>query len=261
MNRAPMEIAAEHGEVAGLEIHWLRAGDAPVLYLHGVPTGSFEWIPFLERVGGVAPDLPGFGKSAKPGDFDYSIAGYARFLEAFTARVGLKRFALVVHDFGGVGLAFAQRFPERIEKLVLFTTLPLLPGYRWHRIARGWRTPVIGELMMGFTTRWALRRKLPRELADRAWEHFDQGTQRAILRLYRASPPELLERSGGRFGELHCPALVLWPEDDPYIGAQFGARYADALGVETELEMVSGGHWAWHERPELVERAAAFLDS
>jgi pimeloyl-ACP methyl ester carboxylesterase len=256
-----MEIAEEHAEVAGLEIHWLRAGDAPVLYLHGVPTGSFDWIPFLERIGGVAPDLPGFGRSAKPGDFDYSIAGYDRFLEAFTERVGLERFSLVVHDWGGAGLVFAQRFPERIEKLVLFTTLPLLPGYRWHRTARGWRTPVIGELMMGFTTRWALRRELPRELADRAWEHFDQGTQRAILRLYRASPPELLERNGARLAELRAPALIVWPDDDPYIDASFGQEYANALGGETELELISGGHWTWHERPELVERVAAFLGS
>jgi pimeloyl-ACP methyl ester carboxylesterase len=254
-----MEIAEEHAEVAGLEIHWLRAGDAPVLYLHGVPTGSFDWIPFLERIGGVAPDLPGFGRSAKPGDFDYSIAGYDRFLEAFTERVGLKRFSLVVHDWGGAGLVFAQRFPERIEKLVVFTALPLLPGYRWHRVARGWRTPVLGELMMGFTTRRGLRRELPRELADRAWEHFDQGTQRAILRLHRSAPPELLERSGARLGELRAPALILWPEDDPYISADFGQKYANALGGETELEVVSGGHWTWHERPELVERVAAFL--
>jgi pimeloyl-ACP methyl ester carboxylesterase len=254
-----MEIAEEQGEVAGLEIHWLRAGDAPVLYLHGVPTGSFDWIPFLERTGGVAPDLPGFGKSAKPGDFDYSIAGYDRFLEAFTERMGLERFSLVVHDWGGVGLVLAQRFPERIEKLVLFTTLPLLPGYRWHRIASAWRTPVAGELLMGFTTRRGMRRELPRALADRAWEHFDQGTQRAILRLYRSAPPELLERSGARLGELRCPALILWPEDDPYIAAHFGQDYANALGGETELELVSGGHWTWYERPELVERTASFL--
>src|SRR5918992_342571 len=88
-----MEISQEHAEVAGLEVHWRRAGDAPVLYLHGVPTGSFDWISFLERIGGVAPDLPGFGRSAKPANFDYSIAGYDRFLEAFTAETGRERLA------------------------------------------------------------------------------------------------------------------------------------------------------------------------
>jgi pimeloyl-ACP methyl ester carboxylesterase len=254
-----MEITDERGEVAGLDIHWLRAGEAPILYLHGVPTGSFDWIPLLERTGGVAPDLPGFGRSAKPGDFDYSIAGYDRFLEAFTEETGLERFSLVVHDWGGVGLVFAQRFPERIDKLVLFTTLPLLPGYRWHRVARGWRTPVIGELMMGFTTRWGLRRELPRELADRAWEKFDHGTQRAILRLYRSADPESFEQYGERLGELRCPALILWPQDDPYIGSEFGERYKDALGDDAELELVRGGHWTWHERPDLVGRTADFL--
>ena len=80
-----MEIADRSGEVAGLDVHWLEAGARPVLYLHGVPTASWEWLPFLERTGGIAPDLPGFGRSAKPGDFDYSIAGYDRFLEQFSS--------------------------------------------------------------------------------------------------------------------------------------------------------------------------------
>ena len=254
-----VDIVERHTEVAGLETHWRQAGAAPILYVHGVPTASWDWEPFLERTGGLAPDLPGFGDSAKPGDFDYSIPGYDRFLEAFCDHAGLDRFSLVVNDWGGVALALAQRFPERIERLVMFSTVPLLPGYRWHRVARAWRTPLVGELTMGFTTRWSMRRSLPRAVADRAWEHFDQGTQRAILRLYRSAPPETLARAGERLGELRCPALILWPSDDPYIGAEFGPRYAEALGGETELESTTGGHWNWVERPELVRRVEGFL--
>lgn len=254
-----MEIAEQHTELQGLEVHWRQAGDAPVLYVHGAPTASFDWIPLLERIGGVAPDLPGFGRSAKPAEYDYSIAGYGSFVEAFADHAGLERFSLVVHDWGGAALAFAQRAPERIERLVLFSTLPLLPGYRWHRLARAFRTPVIGELAMGFTTRRALRRALPAALAEPAWECFDQGTQRAMLRLYRSTTPEDMARAGERLGELRCPALVLWPEADPYIGREFGQLYADALGSEAELELVEGGHWSWHERPEQVERVAGFL--
>ena len=69
----------------------------------------------------------------------------------------------------------------------------------------------------------------------------------------------MLERHGQRLGELRCPALVLWPSDDPYIGADFGRRYADALGGDVTLEMVEGGHWPWLSRPAIFERAAAFL--
>ena len=257
-----MDIAERTSEGAGLHAHRLEApaGKAPpVLYLHGVPTASWQWLPFLERGGGVAPDLPGFGRSAKPGGFDYSIAGYGRYLEAFLDELGLERYSLVVHDWGGVGLDLAQRFPERVERLVLLATVPLLPGYSWHRVARGWRTPLVGELMMGFSSRFAFRRALPRELADRAWEQFDHGTQRAILRLYRSAGSEALERAGARLGELRSPALVLWPTSDPYIGAEFGQAYADALGGPAELELVEAGHWTWIERPGVVRRVTDFL--
>lgn len=256
-----MEIAERTVQVAGLDVFVRQAGDAPILYLHGVPTHSYDWVPFLERFGGIAPDLPGFGRSAKPADFDYSIAGYDSFLEALTTELGLDRLTLVMHDWGSVGLAFAQRFPERVERLAMFPVVPFVPGYRWHRVARGWRTPVVGELLMGFTTRWGLRRELPRELADAAWESFDHGTQRAILKLYRASPPEDLARAGERLGDVRSPALILWAKDDPYLPLEFGERLAGALGGDAALELVEGGHWTWHGRPELVGRVGEFVVS
>jgi pimeloyl-ACP methyl ester carboxylesterase len=117
----------------------------------------------------------------------------------------------------------------------------------------------VGELMMGFSSRWAFRRELPAGLADQAWRHFDHGTQRAILKLYRSASPEVLASAGARLDRVRCPALVLWATDDPYIPAAFGQAHADALGGPVELELVHGGHWPWVERPELVERALSFL--
>jgi pimeloyl-ACP methyl ester carboxylesterase len=51
-------------EIDDQPIRWLTApgGDPPVLYLHGVPDAAEQWEPFLERTGGLAPDLPGFGR-------------------------------------------------------------------------------------------------------------------------------------------------------------------------------------------------------
>ncbi|MDE3070428.1 MAG: alpha/beta fold hydrolase, partial [Acidobacteriota bacterium] len=112
---------------------------------------------FLGRCGGIAVDLPGFGRSGKPGNRRYDIAEYDRFIESFLDHLGVARVELVVHDWGAVGLAFAQRLPERVERLVVMNAVPFLPGYRWHRIARLWRTPVVGELVMGSTTPAVLR--------------------------------------------------------------------------------------------------------
>ena len=200
----------EHtGEIEQLPVFWRSAGSdpTPVLYLHGVPTNSDDWLVFLERGGGLAVDLPGFGRSGKPGHFDYSIEGYADFLERFLDLVDVDRVRLVVHDWGAVGLAFAQRHPQRVERLVVIDAVPLLAGYRWHRIARLWRTPVLGELAMGSTTRLALRvftrtanvapGALPDHVLDSVLDHFDHGTQRAILRLYRSADSEVLARRWG----------------------------------------------------------------
>ena len=250
-------------EIAGVPVAWLEAEPrtgAPVLYLHGVPTDGDDWLPFLERTGGYALDLPGFGRSGKPGDFDYSIDGYAAFLDTFLDRVAVEEYSLVVHDWGAVGLALAQRAPGRVRRLVVANAVPLLPGYHWHRVARIWRTPLAGELLMGFTTRFAMRRAMPRALADRAWEHFDHGTQRAILRLYRSAPPNVLAAAGQGLGEVQAPALVLWGEADPFLPAEFADRYAQALGGQTTVEIMSGaGHWPWLDRPQAVETAANFL--
>lgn len=258
-----MDIIEHRAEVAGIDTFWRRAGAAPVLYVHGNPNNSDLWVPFLERTGGVAMDLPGFGRSAKPAQFPYSIEGYGDWLEAFIAQLGWDRYRLLVHDWGSVGLVPAQRSPERVERLALVNAVPFLPGYRWHRFARIWRTPGVGEIFQGATTKRALRfflRDMPEGFYDSIWDHFDHGTQRAILKLYRSSPPGALAAAGRRLGGITGPALVVWGADDTYIPSRFAHEYAAALGGEATVDVVeNASHWPWIDRPELVERVCDFL--
>jgi pimeloyl-ACP methyl ester carboxylesterase len=242
---------------------------APPLYLHGVPTSSDDWTAFLERTGGVAPDLLGFGRSGKPGYLTYTIEEYGRFIERFLDMLELERVRMVVHDWGAVGLAFAQAHPERIERLVVTNAVPFLPGYRWHRTARIWRTPVLGELAMGaivpLTLRIATRESnvkpgpLPREWIDSVMRYLDHGTHRAILRLYRSSPSEVLARAGERLSTLTMPALVVWGTQDPYIPARFAEEYARVLPNAHLLGLPDAGHWWWLDRPDAIETVAEFL--
>ena len=246
-------------DVADVNTFWHESPGA-FLYLHGVPTDSDDWLPFLERTGGVAPDLPGFGRSGKPPHFDYSIPGYTRWLRAYLDAAGLDRFSLVVHDWGAVGLALAQEMPERIERVVVIDAVPFLPGYHWHRAARLWRTPLIGEMAMGFTFKRVMSRGVPDALVDRAYERFDHGTQRAILKLYRSANTDVLAPAGAQLDAITAPALVVWGDHDEYIPAKFGQAYGDALGGPARVETLSGtGHWPWIDRPEIVETVTSFL--
>jgi pimeloyl-ACP methyl ester carboxylesterase len=281
------EIDTPSGAQVGLPVFWRSAspersvngasaataqategGAAVPLYVHGVPDSSDVWLDFLARSGGLAPDLPGFGRSGKPGNLSFTIEEYADFIESFLALVEVERVQLVVHDWGAVGLTFAQRHPERVERLVVIDAVPFLPGYRWHRTARMWRTPVLGELSMGSINRRVLSLisresnatpgPMPDSWIDSVLAHFDQGTQRAILRLYRSSPPERLAAAGEQLSELGVPSLVVWGMRDPYIPGRFGKAYADVLGAEL-LELGDAGHWAWLDRPDVIDRVVEFL--
>lgn len=279
-------------------------GGAVPLYLHGVPGSSDDWIAprehravrpwrrrwwrprrasdeslqpppyelgFLERSGGLAPDLPGFGRSGKAAHLAFTIAEYERFIERFLEELEVERVALVMHDWGVVGLTFAQRHPERVARLALINPVPLLAGVRWEGVARIWRTPGLGELAMGCTGRGVLRRAsarynaapgpLPECWLDSVLEHFDQGTQRAILRLYRSASENQLARAGAQLSSVHAPALVVWGQRDPCVPERFAREYVDVLGSAQMAALPDAGHWPWLDRDDVIDTVTGFIAS
>jgi pimeloyl-ACP methyl ester carboxylesterase len=259
-------------EVAGAPVFYRSApgaSDVPALYLHGVPTSSDDWVDLLERTGGIAPDLIGFGRSGKGGHLDYSLAGLAEFLERLLGALDVGRARVVAHDWGAAAaLVLAQRRPERFERLVLCDPLPLTGDFHWHRVARMLRSPAMGELLMGSVPRWLLARILrtassakafPDERVRSVWEQFDQGTQRAVLRLHRSTDEKELAATGAGLEQLTMPTLIIWGEEDPW----FPASCADAFGrrlPNASLELVAGaGHWPWLDQSNVADRIAAFV--
>lgn len=114
-------------EAGGANLFYREAGvaDAPaLLLLHGFPSSShiFRNIiePLAEVARVVAPDLPGFGFTEVPDDYDYRFENIGRTIEAFTEAVGIGRFFLYVHDFGApVAYHLALAHPDRIRGLIV----------------------------------------------------------------------------------------------------------------------------------------------
>jgi pimeloyl-ACP methyl ester carboxylesterase len=257
-------------EIDGVPVSWRSAPESgtPTLYVHGVPNSSLMWQPFLEHSGGEALDLPGFGDAVKATTFPFSIAGNDGDIERFLDWRELGSVNLVMHDWGAVALCFAQRAPQRVERIVLINPLPLFDGFAWHRIARIWRTPVLGELAMGSLTPRLLRRALrgagARPVPERAqreiYTGLDFATQRAILRLFRSVKPGTLQSAGAKLSQLDLPALLVWGELDPYLPSTVAERYAQALREHCELALLDdAGHWPWFDRPDVIELVSDFL--
>ena len=110
----------------GITMNVATAGPAdapPVILLHGFPESHRTWrgvAPLLaDRFRLVMPDLRGFGDSDRPQD----VAAYATDtlvadLFALADALGIDRFALVGHDWGGaIAWAATLRGNPRIERL------------------------------------------------------------------------------------------------------------------------------------------------
>jgi pimeloyl-ACP methyl ester carboxylesterase len=98
------------------------------------------------------------------------------------------------------------------------------------------------------------------EAIDGIWKDFDHGTQRAILRLYRSAPEHELAEVGRDLGKITAPTLVVWGAKDPYLPTRFAHDYAAAVGGPSEVELVEdAGHWPWYEKPQVIDRIAAFV--
>jgi pimeloyl-ACP methyl ester carboxylesterase len=250
--RSPVLISgqSDHGEA--------------VVFVHGNPGPAEDWRQLLKQVGdfalAVAPDMPGYGDADKPPGFSYTIEGYAQHLAGVLTELGITRAHLVLHDFGGPwGLAWAARHQESFMSAALINT-GVLPKYTWHRYAKIWRTPVIGELFQLTANKRAFRMligrenpKLPTAAIDRLYESARPwATKRAILKLYRASPARVMAGPIHALRELDRPALVLWGTDDAYLPWRFAERQREAF-PSAQIDLLEGlGHWPFHEDPAQV---------
>ena len=235
-----------------------------VVFVHGNPGPKEDWQDLLTRTGefarAIAPDMPGYGAADGPGDFDYSSQGYARHLAGILDHFGIDSAHLVMHDFGGAwGLLWAVGHPDAFASVTLINTGVLL-DYRWHRLARIWRTPGLGEAFMATSTRAGVRMviahdnpRLPPSAIDHIYEASRDGrTKRAVLKLYRATPASAMGALRLPLRELDRPALVVWGTDDAYIPWQQAERQRESF-PSARIELLEGlGHWPFLEDPARV---------
>lgn len=164
-DRLPQSVRAEYpfdGKLVELpgarssgnpvNMHYLDEGEGPVVFMmHGNPTWSFFYRNLVLKLVAagfrcIVPDHVGCGLSDKPQDYPYTLERRIDDVERLANHLGVERFSLVVHDWGGaIGCGLAVRRAQAMEKLVVLNTA----AFRSKRIP--WRIaavkiPVFGEL-------------------------------------------------------------------------------------------------------------------
>lgn len=274
MESAPAKTTYRTVEVEGLDVFYREAGDPArptILLLHGFPSSSHmfrDLIPLLsDQFHLVAPDYPGFGRSAcpPPDEFAYSFDHLADVVEAFTDQLGLERYVLYMMDYGGpVGLRLATRRPGRVEALVVQNANAYEEGVTnlfrktigplWTGRTSATEKPVLDLFELeGTKFQYTEGARDPGAMNPDAWIHDQYGLDRPGNKLIQlelqADYGSNLERYPewqAYFREHQPPTLVVSGKDDPLFGPAGQEAFARDLS-DVEVHLLDTGHFALEE--------------
>jgi pimeloyl-ACP methyl ester carboxylesterase len=284
---APVVTHYRTAMVDGVSVFYREAGpaNAPVvLLLHGFPTSSHMFrnlIPILaDRYHVIAPDYPGFGDSAAPDHtkFAYTFAHFAEIVDGLMERLGAKRYAMYVMDYGApVGYRLALKHPDRVSALVVQNGNAYVEGLGafWDPIKAYWaddspsRRDALNFLVAPATTKFQYLDGVgdASRIDPDNWLHdqvlLDRPGNRDIqLDLFHdyGSNVPLYPQFQAFFRERQPPTLILWGKNDKIFPADGAGPYLRDL-PNAELHLLDTGHFALEDKlDEMGPHIHRFLD-
>ncbi len=260
------------------------AADAPPLvFVHGLGGSSLNFTAIgllLADAGrGVAPDLPGFGRTPPRGS-PGGIAEHAALVESFLD----DRYDEPVHVFGNsmggaIAVHLAARRPDLVRTLTLVS--PALPDPR-PRPAAAWfaamamprvgpavlrrsaRLPFERRVEVGMAMIFGNRRTLPPEIVEAYEAELRRRDSdpwvadavlagaRSIVTAHLTWPRRSLWADAAK---VRCPVLLVYGGRDRLVDARIRNRAQAAFRDARLLYLVDSGHVAQIEHPEEVARA------
>lgn len=268
-------------EANGIRVHYLVAGNGPtVILLHGYAQTSHMWRPLMAELAKtrtvIAPDLRGFGASAKPPQ-GYDKKTMAQDIHALAAALGHRRVAIVGHDIGlMVAYAYAAQYRDEVDRIALMDAF--LPGVgEWKTVwllRDLWHFHFYGEVPLKLVAGreriylehfWndfaADRRKSVPERDRRfyAAAYARPGAMAAGFEVFRAFERDAADFATFAKTKLAFPMLVLTGEK---ASGEFLIQQGRLVAERVEGVVVKGaGHWLMEEAPgQVVPRLVAFLN-
>jgi pimeloyl-ACP methyl ester carboxylesterase len=244
------DIKSRRVKIKGLDIHYFTGGRGnPLIIVHGGSDGASAWVKNIavlsKRYTIYVPDMPGFGSSQSL-EGDYSIPDMVEFVNSFAQSIGLRNFYIMGHSVGGgIALQYTLKYPQKIRKLVLVSSLCLGREIAWW--IRLFSIPMLclamGKAVMSLFKgiKYVARFFGP-------WEMVEPVTKTSVqIGSYIASLTEQTIVLLNQLPFIMVPTLVMWGAKDPIV--PFAQAYAAAeLIPDCQVKVFNkSGHSVYRE--------------
>ena len=282
---APWSATGRHVEVFGHRVFVVEAGAGegpPIAVLHGYPGSAADFsrvLPLLSaRRRVIVHDHLGFGLSAKPEKWSYSLVDQADIALGLWRALGIDEVHLVAHDYGtSIATELITRHvrghcPIRLRSVTLSNGSVHIELARPLLAQRLLKRPVLGPLLARLSSEGYFRRNiantvshpLPDDEVGRMWALLihDEGRARLpAISQYLDERVRLWHRWIGALPALDLPTLVLWGRLDPIARPIIAETLAREI-PRAELQWLEGiAHWPMLEAPgPWSEALIGFLD-
>jgi proline iminopeptidase len=294
-NAPSPHASGEHQRVLnGVRLYYRIAGEAPaerapVLFLHGGP--GYNSYSFARLMGirlekarrMVYLDQRGCGRSERPWDGRYSLEVLVADLEALRQELGVERWVLLGHSFGGtLALEYAARYPQHVAGVVFVSGFSDAAASfaLWKRELERMYPERMTELASAEDTSDYTRvMQALRGANARTFFHSLQFRDAKYLHLQEAVDAESGLRNTGELSRalfsrelttyrftaterITAPVLVVGGRHDLAIGVESMKALATALPRATFLEYEESAHFPYLEEADRFERdVTRFLSS
>jgi 4,5:9,10-diseco-3-hydroxy-5,9,17-trioxoandrosta-1(10),2-diene-4-oate hydrolase len=247
-----VSLRPENVKVGQLDIHYLTGGEGePLVVIHGGGDSGRAWLENAAELSKnyqvYLPDLPGFGHS-KAIDEDFELSSYVTFIEDFSRSLGLGHFHLIGHSLGGgIALNYALKFPHKIKRLVLISSLCLGREIAlWSRILS---LPIFY--------------RIAKKTIVSVFRAIGWLVKKINYPLEKVTPPSLFRMSIGKsimtikgqttvlanqLSELLMPTLLVWGDKDPIVPVRHAILAAERIPNCQVRVFQDSGHSVYRHR-------------
>lgn len=252
-------------------LHVIETGQGtPVMLLHGSASSGKQWRSLTDHLKGrfrvIAPDLPGYGRSAAPVSIRQTLNATARSIARLIDQTG-EPVHLVGHSFGGaVALKIATLWPEKIRSLTLIEPAAFSAFWSRHGFD-AWQTRDF--ISMGRSARAELARGRSNDAMSRfidfwngkgAWQNFgfDQQIKLApainqVLRDFDALTADTM--TALELAAVVCPVQILRGGASPAVMEPLTGNLISALPFASQTVFANASHMLPLTDPHLVDPA------